>query len=241
MNNSNAILWKRLTAEGTAIVLSILLAFWIDAWWQNKLEVEETDALISGLHSDFQTSQAHLEEWLAGNERALRATTAFLDELKRAALNDEVLVRHEWVVAAIGAPTYSPTDTSLRTSIATGQIELIEDSELRNTLAIWRQQLDDTQEDEVLIREIVVNQLVPILSRQVRLGRPFDFAAMMNWFRGRGNVDFDRQYSIRATPELEGVLAERVFYATFVVEGLVAIQHTQAEILELLEEYSQKP
>ena len=241
MPDSNAIPWKRLTAEGIAIVLSILLAFWIDAWWQDKLALKETDALINGLYSDFQMSQSHLEEWLAGNERTLRATTEFLDELRGTAINDEVNVPHEWVVAAISTPTYNPTDTSLRTAIATGQIELIEDSDLRNALAIWRQQLDDTQEDEVLIREIVVNHLVPILSRQVRLGRSFEFVATINWFTGRGSVDFDDQYTIRATPEFEGVLAERVFYTTFVVEGLTAIHHTQAEILQLLKGYSRNP
>lgn len=45
---------------------------------------------------------------------------------------------HEWWVAAITAPTYGPTDTSLRTAIATGQIDPIEDSRLRNILARWR-------------------------------------------------------------------------------------------------------
>ena len=218
-------------------MLSILLAFWIDAWWQNKLALKETDALISGLYSDFQTSQSHLEEWLAGNERTLRATTEFLDELRGTAINDELIVPHEWIVAAIGAPTYSPTDTSLRTAVATGKIELIEDSDLRNALAIWRQQLDDTQEDEVLIREIVINHLVPALSRHVRLGRSFEFDALVDWFTGRESVDVSGKYSIRATPELEGVLAERVFYTTFVVEGLADIHHTQAEILQLLEGY----
>jgi len=238
MPNSQAIPWKRLTVEGTAIVLSILLAFWIDAWWQQRKEQKETDTLVSSLYSDFRTSQAHLEEWLAGNERTLRATTAFLDELRGRAIDDEMRVPHEWLVAAVAAPTYSPTDTSLRTAVATGQIELIEDSDLRNALAIWRQQLDDTQEDELLIREIVVNHLVPVLSRQVRLGRSFEFDAMINWFTGRESVDFEGTYNIRVTAGFEGVLAERVYYTTFVVEGLAAIYDTQAEILRLLERQS---
>jgi hypothetical protein len=239
MSNSNAIPWKRLTIEGAAIVLSILLAFWIDAWWQQKMALAEADALISGLHSDFQESQSHLEEWLAGNERTLRATTKFLDQLRGAAINDEVLVSHEWLLGAIVAPTYSPTDTSLKTAIATGKIELIDDSELRNALAIWRQQIDDTLEDELLIREVVVNQLVPVLSQQVRLGASFEYKTMFNWFTARQSVDLDGQYKVRVTAELEGVLAEKVFYTTFVVEGLAAIHRTQAEILRLLEENSE--
>jgi hypothetical protein len=182
MRNSNAIPWKRLTAEGTAIVLSILLAFWIDAWWQQKAALTEANALIDGLYSDFQDCQSHLDEWLAGNKRALRSATEFLEELRATAINDEVL-----------------------------------------------------------IREVVVNQLVPVLSQQVRLGSSFEFSTMFNWFMARQSVVLDDQYKILATPELEGVLAEKVFYTTFVVDGLTAIHRTQADILRLLEAHLGEP
>ena len=61
---------------------------------------------------------------------------------------------------------------------------------------------------------------------------------MINWFTGRDSVDFEGQYIVRVTAEFEGVLAERVYYTTFVVEGLAAIYDTQAEILLLLERQS---
>jgi hypothetical protein len=77
---------------------------------------------------------------------------------------------------------------------------------MRNALALWRQQLDDTQEDEILIRQIVVNHVVPLLAEQVRLARAFDFDDMINWFTGRDSVNFDGEYKLRVTTELEGVL-----------------------------------
>jgi hypothetical protein len=70
----------------------------------------------------------------------LRATTKFLQAPRATAIGDEVTVQHEWIVAAIGAPTYSATNTSQRTAVATGQIELIGDQELRNMFAIWRKE-----------------------------------------------------------------------------------------------------
>lgn len=230
--------WLRILAEGGAIVVSILLAFWIDAWWQGKIEQRDADTLVAGLYSDFQTSQAHLREWRSGNDRTLQATNDFLSALRGVAIDGQVSVPHTWIVAAIVAPTYSPTDTSLRTAVATGQFELIDDDRLRNLLALWRQQLDDTQEDELLIREIVVSQMVPLLSEQVRLGRAFEFDNLIDWFTGRRSVNFDGDYRLRVTAQLEGALAERVFFTNFVVEGLGAIYETQAEILTLLEQRS---
>lgn len=228
--------WPRILVEGTIIVVSILLAFWIDAWWQERVERRESAALVRGLHADFTASQLHVKEWLAGNERVLLAANAFLEEIRRTPADDELEVRQEWLLAAVAAPTFDPTDTSLRTAVATGQVELITDRELRDALAVWRQQLEDTREDELLIRQIVVNQLVPALSRHVRLGRAFEFDPMINWFTGREAVDLQGSSRLRVTSEIEGALAHRIFYTQFVVEGLAAIQETQEDVLRLLEE-----
>ncbi len=45
------IAWRRLLIEGTAIVLSILLAFAIDAWWQDR---EQLDLLTEQLQTCWQ-------------------------------------------------------------------------------------------------------------------------------------------------------------------------------------------
>jgi hypothetical protein len=38
LQTTQKVAWKRIFAETTAIVLSILIAFWIDAWWQERGE-----------------------------------------------------------------------------------------------------------------------------------------------------------------------------------------------------------
>lgn len=70
--------WLRIFAEGTAIVISILLAFAIDAWWQRRAELEQAHILIAGLYADFAASQDHVEKWLAGNTGVRRGTAELL-------------------------------------------------------------------------------------------------------------------------------------------------------------------
>lgn len=41
MTDTQKLPWKRLLAEATAIVLSILLAFAIDAWWEDRMDLPE--------------------------------------------------------------------------------------------------------------------------------------------------------------------------------------------------------
>jgi hypothetical protein len=142
----------------------------------------------------------------------------------------------ELIVGSIGAPTYGPTDSTLEAAFSSGQIDLIKDSRLRNILAHWRQQIADTSEDELLIREIVVHQLVPALSEQVGLAEAFDFKLLTEWFLGQAEIEQDEPIRLRATTRIEGALAERVFYSSFVVGGLTEIYVSQAEILRLLDE-----
>ena len=217
-------------------MVSILLAFWIDAWWQEQVELRESTALIRGLHADFESSQEHLSEWLDGNKRAFVAAQELLAEIRKTPVGDDIEVPLEWVQAAMITATYDPTDTSLRTAVATGRIELIMDPALRNALADWRQQLDDTQEDEALVRHIVVNQLVPILAQQIRIAGALEYDRLFNWFTGRQQVELDGQFTITVTTELEGALAQKLFYSQFIVDGLATIGDTQAEVLQQLEQ-----
>lgn len=227
--------WARISAEAVAIVASILLAFAIDAWWQDRGQRLEARNLAAKLYADFQESQAHLENWLAGARRIHVGTGEFLDLLEAAEEGGKVEVPLRLVVAAIGAPTYSPTDAAVEFLSSTGESRLNE--ELHNVLARWRQQIADTSEDELLIRQIVVNHLVPELSRQVRLGTAFEYERITGHFAGLDVTARDELLSITVTPGLEAALAERFFYSTFVVDGLDAIYQTQAQILELLEAF----
>jgi hypothetical protein len=227
--------WPRIVAEAVAIVASILLAFAIDAWWQDRSQRLEARDLAAKLHADFRESQAHLEDWRAGSRRIHSGTGEFLDLLKRADKGQELEVPLRLVVAAIGAPTYSPTDAAVELLSSAGEARLNEN--LHNALARWRQQIADTSEDELLIRGIVVNHLVPELSRQARLAAAFEYERITGHFAGRDAAASDEFVSITVTPMLEAALAERHFYSTFVVEGLDAIYQTQAQILEFLEHF----
>ena len=236
MNDKRRERWVRILAEGAAIVASILLAFAIDAWWERRSEHEQAARLAASLHEDFAASQAHVEQWLAGNRRILEGLEVLLAAVESRPLGEEITVPLSAVIGSIGAPTYSPTDATLSAAISSGQIELIEDHELRNALALWLQQVEDTREDELLIREIAVHYLVPEMASQLRLGRAFDFQTLTSQFLDLPTQDLSAAVvTLRATGPLEGALAERLFYTHFVVSGLGDIRDTQGKILERLD------
>jgi len=62
MKNDRNISWPRIFAEGGAILVSILLAFWIDAWWGNRADAIQERSLLSALLQDFQAAQNEFEK-----------------------------------------------------------------------------------------------------------------------------------------------------------------------------------
>jgi hypothetical protein len=61
--------WRRLSIEAAAIILSILTAFAIDAWWEGQLEVREEQELLLGLSAEFEENAALLDTVVARSSR----------------------------------------------------------------------------------------------------------------------------------------------------------------------------
>lgn len=64
MPKSEDIPWKRLTAEAIAIVISILLAFWIDTWWSERIERNAFAENLVALEQEISHNIDEIEESL---------------------------------------------------------------------------------------------------------------------------------------------------------------------------------
>lgn len=67
MTASQQIPWKRVSVEAVAIVGSILLAFGVQAWWDERLERIDEAEQIGGLHAEFteniERNSVPIEAW----------------------------------------------------------------------------------------------------------------------------------------------------------------------------------
>ena len=135
MIKAREIPWPRIFAEGVAIVVSILLAFWIQAWWQARVDRTDEAAslarLARGLDDDIVDLEGNLDRartglhsarWLAENRGTLPADISALKQ----ALFD---IGH-CSVLLLNSSEYS----SLRSS---GDFRLIRDKELLQTITAF--------------------------------------------------------------------------------------------------------
>ena len=59
---TRSIPWPRILAEGVAIVVSILLAFGIQAWWEGRQEINREQRMLGALVAEFEENAEVLEE-----------------------------------------------------------------------------------------------------------------------------------------------------------------------------------
>lgn len=148
MGEKTNVSWARISAEAVAIVGSILLAFAIDAWWDDLKDRELEQELLASLIKEFRSTAAAFE--LQSTRHEQRRTAA----LKLSALNDELIrelgpenLRQLWL-QAYSHDISDPPQGALSGAIASGQLSLIRDSELRSRLAGWSGRLTDLQRTE---------------------------------------------------------------------------------------------
>ena len=147
------------------------------------------------------------------------------------------------VLAVLGGPTYEPATNTLDAAIASGEIERLTSDELRAELANWRRTLADTREDELEVRRITNEQLVPLLARSLDLRSYFN--RVLPWSGGDPHgsgrlIDGGTAASSSAatpvtiTTEMIGALTLRRFYVDFVAADLEDLLASLDRTVELL-------
>jgi hypothetical protein len=149
VTSSRRIPWLRIVAESVAIVLSILLAFAIDAWWDERQEAEEEYEVLVGLEADFLDLRARLSRWEGFNRTGVRLLDQFLSDsvasLDRAAADSAFFYVLLVNVLDQGGP--------LEALLASGRLELIRNREIRSRLAKWPDWLEDIHTNDLSRRE----------------------------------------------------------------------------------------
>ena len=221
-----------MVAEGVVIVLSILLAFGVDAWWDGHRDRVQEETLLSNLLAGFETSRPDLVVRLEGARRMAAGNSAFRDLVGAADAGGLATVPDSFVLAVIGGPTYDPSTNAVDAAVASGQIEIIRDPEIQAELANWRRSLADTREDEILVRQITAEQVVPMLSRELDLSTYYD--RLLPWFFGETAGAVTGTAAVRRSTELAGALAQRNFYVRFSAADLEALLASLDRSIELI-------
>lgn len=148
MDKPQEVPWKRIIVEATAIVASILLAFAIDAWWENSKATEDEIESLGLILRDLRETQIQLDSYLDFVEISNQSALSVYDDLSGDGPYDREkirvgLLRVDRVTVRIPKAAY--TDI-----LSTGNLRVVSDRGLRDSVVRF---YEATERNELILQK----------------------------------------------------------------------------------------
>jgi hypothetical protein len=225
MRSTAGIPWTKLGFEGLLIIISILVAFGIDAWWSAKQLAKEEQTVIAQLQSEFESNSVLLESMKQSHQSAVAAAERLL-KLTGPEPGESIdygTVAND-VYTVSGHFTFDPRSEVLNGFLASGKLALISDSSLRVAVAGWPVLISDLKEDEKAAWDFTAGQLIPYLGEHISVRNMF---ARSKSNYAPGASEYNSGYEeILQDRKFENLVAEKHELTTFILNN----EYRKAEV-----------
>ena len=230
---------QRLLVEGAVIVASILLAFGIDAMWdQHKESLEEAEVLAS-LESDFRENLASVNKIIEAYEQfaeRVEKLVSMSPEEIRALSQTEV---SEIMLSTANPWTFDAVRGTTDTLVYGGRLAVLSDPRLRKSLITFLNRVSDSDEDV----EYLMEGAQDLWAAEVRHGGPWTDPVTEIGHVGQIPVPRfvpkatpEDLLSVRSDPELMGHSKRFHLNAAYYISELERMRILIEEILDLIAE-----
>ena len=150
-----------LLIESVLVVFSILLAFWIDAWWDGRKDKLEEREILIGLEVEFLDLRDRLDQWAQFN----RTGAQFVDQFLSDAVTEMDLRSIELAFTYASLVNILDQGGALDALLASGRLERISNRDIRARLVKWPDWLEDIHTNDLSSRNYVMSEIVPYLAK----------------------------------------------------------------------------
>ena len=164
--------WARLAGEGAAIVASILLAFAIDAWWEDRGQRIEEQQVLQGLRSEFLAIHDVLSGHMVEHLRDVKWFEEFLSMAESIDVEEAAPIVDQTLIVLLNPPTSDVGIGILDALLNSGRIEILTNTVLRAKLAGWEGIMDEVRDDQLLNVKLVHETYIPyFVANNIPAGR----------------------------------------------------------------------
>lgn len=150
----------RLLLESLAVVASILLAFAIDAWWDQRVERSQRQEVVAALLQQARQNQSRLDSMVAYHGYARDATEVLLEAAAEGIIPPDSM---DVVLFGITGWPYPSFDRAAVDLAFEGSSSLLGDDAIARDVTLWRRLLDQAQEHEAVLQHTIRDVLWPYL------------------------------------------------------------------------------
>ncbi len=234
MANTRQIPWNRILIEGAVIVVSILLAFSIDAWWNNRIEQQREREQLKSMRAEFQASLPGLDAVLTSVQGHAENVKSFIALLK-AAGDEPVLIPGHLLGSAITWRTSDVSISTLDALMASGDLNLLRNVELRANLAGLPAFLLDVTEDEIIAKNFAETVMSVFLAREGLAEIAYANRAGVPGQEYDYGLSAPGEISVLSSPELIGFLTARRVHFWYSEEGLPRVRSYLEMLIEQID------
>jgi len=232
MADTQNIPWKRISVEAAAIVVSILLAFAIDAWWEDRQETESEIGNLVRVSAELEANSERIQSKLQTIEDSIEATSTFISWMgpQPTILEKEILVEQWDTLYGIGF--FSLQRSATRDYLASGQTDTAKNVEVRRAISEWYSSGTALEEQYDRLRIAHAN-----ISAYLQDAIPFLHTISANALMSdhpTSKFPFDQTVFL-ADPKLESRLALFLIRMEFVSEQAADLKDLQRELVALID------
>jgi len=122
------------------VIVGILAALWLEAWWQDLADRREERQILAGLGEEFRKNREDLVARIENWDRMISLTIE-LHELSGGTINEQTIAQFEEAqrqrIGGGGSVFFDPRHGQLTSVINSGKLGLISKHELRALIADW--------------------------------------------------------------------------------------------------------
>jgi len=236
LNKNKEIPWRRILIESVAIILSILLAFAIDAGWERFKERNKERVFLVSMLTDYKEARSRIDESKDLHNKVISQASQLLSFYD----GDRSSIESEKLETILGAVFYNWSSLYLPAGsrealVASGDIEIITNEKLRAMLAAWPSRVADTAEDDILIANDVMNSMAPYLRSKIRtrnvtrMTNP-DAAKLISPIE---SANYDALWN---DPQFENFVTFRLLNETYAVYENNLLSEDANDIIRMIEE-----
>ena len=234
MANARQIPWRRILVEGAVIVVSILLAFAIDAWWTNHIEQQREREQLVSMRAEFQAGLLGLDEVLTSVQGHAENVESFIALLK-AAGDEPALIPGPLLGSAITWRTSDVSTSTLDALMASGDLNLLRNVELRANLAGLPAFLLDVTEDEIIAKNFAETEMSIFLAREGLAEIAYAHRPGVQGHDDIQGLSAPSEINVLSSPELIGFLTARRVHFWYSEEGLPEVRSYLQILIEQID------
>ena len=149
------------------IVIGITIAFILDAWWNDQVEQSALRDTLRAVHVDFLATKKELTGVVTANEAYVEGVMTLVsiqpDDIEKM----EIARRAELAnLLPTGGITFDPVLGSLDALITSGQLNRIQNLDVRSLIGAWPGLMDEIGEDQ----NILIDMYMAQQERSIELG-----------------------------------------------------------------------